>query len=120
METSRTRRPWMPASRKPRDREVKHRGSRVDTLAGNDGVGTLSNHGGGGGGTLRNQFFSKRHGTRHRSRSDDGLDVLKVIASSLRTPGHVHRLLVVSTVYFLFCHLFYHLLLFYFCSCSRF
>jgi len=120
VETGGTRRPWLPASRKPRDREVKHRGSRVDVLAGSDGVGTLANHSGGGG-TLQNQFVSRRHGTRHRSRSDDGLDVLKVIETSVWTPGHVHRLLVVSTVYFLFYHLFSHLLLYlFFCSCSGF
>ena len=96
----------MPASRTPRDRHVKDRGSRVDVLAGSDGVGTPANHGGDGvGGTLQNQFVSRRHGTRHRSRSDDGLDVVKVIESSLRSSERVHRLLVVSTECFPFCRL---------------
>jgi len=38
----------------------------------------------------------------HRAVSDDSIDVLKLIESGLRTPGLVHRLLVVSTVCVIF------------------
>lgn len=108
-ETVGTRRPWFPVSRMPRDRELTERGQQVDALASSADSGTLPNHSSiGGGGRLRNQFVRRPHGTRrraqsaHRPSTDNSVDVVKVIESSMRTPRPVHRLLVVSTVQFLF------------------
>jgi len=107
------RRPWLPTSRTPHDREVKERELRDD-------VGTLPNHSGGGGrgGTLRNQFDSRQRGrtrhsrSAHKANNADSMNIMKVIESSLRTQRPVHRLLVVSTVCFLiYSALIYHLLL---------
>ena len=112
--------PWLPNSRIPRDRDEKE-----------TGLNTLANRSRGGA-TLRNQSAAGRRRTRHRSHSmrsannDDGVDVMKVIECGLRTPGHVHHLLVVSTVSVIF-GLFYfvfiwYLLLYYLCilfECDR-
>jgi len=98
--------PWMPNSRVPHDRDEK------ETTLQNSSVGTLANSSSGRGGTPRNQLSTRRHRTRHRSRSmhravnDDSIDALKVIESGLRTPGLVHHLLVVSTVCVVLCFVF--------------